>query len=149
MKRKSYKAGFKLEVVKMAKETNNAQAARKYGVTRKMVIDWRKQEEALKKMPKKQHARRSGTASWPELENPLAEWVREQRQSGRIVTRTDMQDKAMNWARYNPHLSYGFTAKHGWCSHFMKRKDLVLRQGTKTAQKMAVDLEDKLRDSQR
>ncbi|CDW60040.1 BrkDBD and DDE 1 and HTH Tnp Tc5 domain containin g protein [Trichuris trichiura] len=146
MKRKSYTAGFKLEVVKVAKESNNAQAARKYGVTRKMVIDWRKQEEALKKMPKKQRARRSGIASWPELENGLAEWDREQRQSGRIVTRKDMRDQAMNRANSNPYLAYGFTATQAWCSRFMKRKKLVLRQKTKVAQKKPVDLEDKLRD---
>ncbi|CDW56533.1 BrkDBD domain containing protein [Trichuris trichiura] len=90
---RSYKAGFKLEVVKMAKETNNAQAARKYGVTPKMVIDWKNQGEALKKMPKKKRASRSGIASWPELENGLAEWDREQRQNGRIITRTDMKDE--------------------------------------------------------
>ncbi|CDW52385.1 BrkDBD domain containing protein [Trichuris trichiura] len=73
MTQRSYEAGFKLEVVEMAKESNNAQAARKYRITRKMVTDWRKQEEALKMMPKEQCARRSGIDSCPELENSLAE----------------------------------------------------------------------------
>ncbi|CDW57140.1 BrkDBD domain containing protein [Trichuris trichiura] len=73
MTRKNYNAGFKLEVVKMAKESNNAQAVRKYRITRKMVINWRKQEEALKMMPKEQCARRPAIASCPELENSLAE----------------------------------------------------------------------------
>ncbi|CDW55121.1 BrkDBD domain containing protein [Trichuris trichiura] len=53
MTRRSYKGGFKLEVVKIAKESNNAQAAKKYGVTLKVVIDWMSKEEALEKMPKK------------------------------------------------------------------------------------------------
>ncbi|KFD59721.1 hypothetical protein M514_28104 [Trichuris suis] len=74
MTRRSYTAGFKLQVIKMAKETNNSEGASKYGVTRKMVIDW-KNQEALKTLPKKQCSRRSGSARWPELENDLAEWA--------------------------------------------------------------------------
>ncbi|CDW56631.1 HTH Tnp Tc5 and BrkDBD domain containing protein [Trichuris trichiura] len=148
MARRSYDADFKLEVVKTAKETNNAQAARKYGVSRKMVIDWRRQEEALKKMPKKQRARRSGIAHWPELENSLAEWVRQQRQIGCIIRMADMKDQAMSWAHCNPHLSYGFAATTGWCSRFMRRKNLVLRRRKKVAGKLPADLEDKLDDTE-
>ncbi|KFD52613.1 hypothetical protein M514_06460, partial [Trichuris suis] len=37
----------------------------------------------------------------------------------------------------------------GMGNHFMKRKDLVLRQKTKIAQKMPVDLREKLRDFRR
>ncbi|KFD47118.1 hypothetical protein M513_12028 [Trichuris suis] len=146
---RSYTAGFKLHVVKMAKETNNSQVAKKYGVTQKMVIDWRNREEALKRIPKKKCARRSGIAHWPELENYLAEWVRQQRQNSRIIRRTDVRDQAMKWARFNQHVSSGFTATTGWRSRFMKSKDLVMRQRTKVAQKMPVDLGDKLRDFRR
>ncbi|KFD61547.1 hypothetical protein M514_26235 [Trichuris suis] len=95
--RRSYGAGFKLQVVKMAKETNNSQAARKYSVTQKMVIDWRNQEEALKKTLKTKCARRSAIVYWPEMENHLAQWVRKQRQRGHITTGTDMRNQVMKW----------------------------------------------------
>lgn len=40
-RRKKYEASFKLKVVNFAMEHNNCAAARQYGVTEKMVCDWK------------------------------------------------------------------------------------------------------------
>ncbi|KFD50651.1 hypothetical protein M513_08458, partial [Trichuris suis] len=87
--------------------------------------------------------------SWPELENYLEEWVKEQRQNGYVVTRGGLKAQAMRWAKLNEPLCRNFKATSGWCSRFMKRKDLVLRQKTKIAQKLPADLDDKVLDFQR
>ncbi|KFD45194.1 hypothetical protein M513_13929 [Trichuris suis] len=156
-KRSSYDAGFKLKVIDLAKKSNNCAASRKYGVTEKMVRDWRRNENALKTIPRSKCAMRSGapfwpeleTPSWPELENYLEEWVKEQRQNGYVVTRGGLKAQAIRWAKLNEPLCRNFKATSGWCSRFMKRKDLVLRQKTKIAQKLPADLDDKVLDFQR
>ena len=51
-KRMKYTAKFKLQVVKVARESNNCVASREFGVNEKLVRDWRKQVEKLKCMPK-------------------------------------------------------------------------------------------------
>lgn len=148
-KRMKYDASFKLKVVAFAISSNNCAAARKYGVNEKLVRDWKKSEASLKKMPKKKCAARSGIAHWPELENFLEGWVNENRENGYTVTRTGIRTEALKWAKTHPSESKDFKATVNWCSRFMKRKNLVLRQKTKIAQKLPADLEDKIIDFHR
>nr|XP_008104014.1 PREDICTED: uncharacterized protein LOC103278093 isoform X7 [Anolis carolinensis] len=74
-RRKKYEASFKLRVVNFAMEHNNCAAARQYGVTEKMVRDWKANEKALKSMPRGKCALRRGTPHWPELEKHIADMV--------------------------------------------------------------------------
>ncbi|KFD64659.1 hypothetical protein M514_20376 [Trichuris suis] len=124
-KKRSYDAGFKLTVIDMAKKTNSCAAARKYGVTEKMVRDWRRNEDALKTIPRSKCAMRSGAPFWPELENYLEGWLTQQRQNGNAVTRGSLKAQAIRWAKLNEPLCRDFKATSGLCSRFMKRKDLV------------------------
>jgi transposase-like protein len=48
MRRKSYTAMFKVEVVDFAKEKGNREAARKFTVGETSVWEWRKEEAAIK-----------------------------------------------------------------------------------------------------
>ncbi|KFD45826.1 hypothetical protein M513_13291 [Trichuris suis] len=96
-----------------------------------------------KKVPRRKCALRGRAPSWPELENHVAEWVKEQRRNGHMVTRNAIRSKAMEWANKNAHVFFSFNATAGWCSCFMKRKDLVLREKTNVAQRMPADLEAK------
>lgn len=52
-KRLKYDAAFKIKVVELANKTSNHQASETYGVDRKCVRDWVKNEQVLKTMPKK------------------------------------------------------------------------------------------------
>ena len=81
---------------------------------------------------------------WPELERDLCEWVDQKRQNGFIVTRAMIHIQALAWATKNREKSANFEATCSWCTRFMKRSNLVLRQKTKIAQKLPSDLEDKI-----
>ena len=53
--RKSYEANFKLKVVSYAEEFGNRSAEREYGVSEKVVRDWRKKKDDLNDMPDLEH----------------------------------------------------------------------------------------------
>ena len=52
-KRSAYDAGFKLKVVEYAESNNNSKAGREFGVSEKLVRDWRKAKETLMDIPEK------------------------------------------------------------------------------------------------
>ena len=92
----------------------------------------------------KKCALRGKNCKWPELERDLCEWVDQKRQNGFIVTRAMIRIQALAWAAKNQEKSANFKATCSWCTRFMKRSNLVLRQKTKIAQKLPSDLEDKI-----
>ena len=94
-------------------------------------------------MPKKKCAR-FGVCHWPALETYLEEWVRENGQMGISVSRHNIRSEALKWAKKNPDQCQNFSGTRSWCSRFMERKNLVLRQKTKIAQNLPADLEDKI-----
>lgn len=133
-----------MKVVTFAKERNNSAAARQYGVTEKMVRDWRSKEEALKNIPRTKCASRGQAAHWPVLEKHVADMVHEHRKNRHVVTRDEIRIFALQWAKSNPEYSEGFKAPTSWCSRFVKRHNLLLRQKTRVAQKLPSDLDCKL-----
>ena len=50
-KRLSYSNGFKLKVAELAIKNGNRSAGREYGVSEKLVRDWRKKKTELAKLP--------------------------------------------------------------------------------------------------
>ena len=150
-KRMKYDAAFKLKVVEFAKKTNigNCAAAREFTISEKLVRDWRKTEVELRKMPKTKCARRGDKAHWPELEDEVTDWVMENRQNGFPITRNAIIIYALKWAKKNPEKSQNFKATNSWCARFMERKDLVMRQKTKIAQKLPAELDEKVISFQR
>lgn len=141
-----YSAKFKLLVVQFAEETNNCAASRKYNVNEKLVRDWKKNAKKIAELPRNKCASRGKTCQWPELESELATWVKEQRQYGYMVTRNMIRLRALSIAKKEQIADFKGTA--GWCSRFLNRHDLVLRQKTKIAQKLPEDLEDKITNFQ-
>ena len=49
-----------------------------------------------------------------------------------------------NWAGGNEENSRDFKATNSWCTRFMNRYNLVLREKTKIAQKLPRELDDKI-----
>ena len=143
-KRSKYEASIKLKVINVAKGSNNCIAARKFDVTEKMVREWRKKEDDIREMPKNKCAMRRGITRWSKLEDNVAEWVLQQRQHGYIVTRNKIRSHALKWAKANNEESKDFKATKGWCSRFMNRRNLVIREKTKISQKLPKDLEHKI-----
>ena len=121
-KRATYSAKFKLSVINFAESNNNCAAARKYGVSEKLVRDWRKAREKLSKMPKAKCADRGRACSWPNLEENLKKWILDQRQSGFIVTRNAIRLKAKTLAKAEKLTE--FQASASWCTRFMNRQGL-------------------------
>ncbi|KAG7158992.1 Pogo transposable element-like 36 [Homarus americanus] len=140
VKHRRYEACFKLKVIAYAQSHNNCAASREYGVTEKMVRDWRSKEHLLRSMPRNKCAMRRGAAHWPILEKHAVDMVHEQRQNGYIVSRNMICIWALKWAKQNQEHSKDFKATASWCSRFMERSNLVLRQKTKIAQKLPADL---------
>lgn len=148
-KRAKYTANFKLKVVAFAIENNNCAAARRFDVSEKLVRDWKKNKSTIENMPKKKCALRGKPCQWPDLENVVKEWVFENRQSGYIVTKNSIRLFAHNWGKKNQKNSENFKATNSWCTRFMKRNELVIRQKTKIAQKLPSELDDKIVDFHR
>ena len=103
-----------------------------------------KAENILKEMPKKSKCNQKTLPKWPKLEEDVAKWVGEKRQSGLFVTRAQIRLFAINWASTNKKNATDFKGSISWCSRFMKRYNLVLREKTKIAQKLPRELDDKI-----
>uniref|UniRef100_A0A803JWI5 HTH CENPB-type domain-containing protein n=1 Tax=Xenopus tropicalis TaxID=8364 RepID=A0A803JWI5_XENTR len=146
-KRRSYEAGFKLKVVSRAEESNNSIASREFCVDEKQVREWRKMKADLEKIPKAKKARRGLMTSFGVLETELHAWVIACRQNGYCVTRMGIRLRALQMAKDDKFKAPGiekFAASAGWCSRFMNRFGLCLRQRTKISQKLPQDLEEKV-----
>ena len=89
----------------------------------------------------------SGHGQWPEREDKLVEGTEGQRQNGYIVTRNMIRIKAL--AKAFEMKSTGFHSFNNWCTRFLNRINLTLRQKTETAQRLPMDLEEKITDFHR
>ena len=123
---KKFTAKFKLQVVAVAEETNNVQAANRFDIGESNVRNWRKQKEKLKKTPSYKYALRGSKCKWPFLDNKVATWVSENRECGYNITRNAIRLYALKEARKQGIPE--FIASAGWCTRFLKRHDLVTRK---------------------
>lgn len=146
--RASYTASLKLKAVARAKETNNLVAAREFGVSEKLIRDWRKKEAELQVMPESKKALRSSPAHFDGMEKDLNDWVLECRRNGHNVTRADIRMRALQLAQEEKHSAAKgiaqFTASGGWCTRFMNRYGLCLHKRTKISQKLPKELDEKV-----
>ncbi|XP_068112898.1 uncharacterized protein [Hyperolius riggenbachi] len=145
-RRMSYDAGFKLKVVSRAEETNNCTASREFNICEKQVRDWRKHKDELQRMPKSKKALRGIRTVYGALETDLNSWVLECRQNGYSVTRMGIRLRALQMAKDDKYKTQGiekFAASGGWCTRFMNRYSLCLRQKTQNWQKLPPDLKEK------
>lgn len=149
IKRRSHQAADKLKVIEFAKNTSIHRASEEFGIDRKTVRRWIKIEKELKTLPKTKCALRRGQAQWPEMEELIFSKVSEMRKNGFVVTRNMIRGEAIKWAFDHREKTKSFKASNNWCSRFLKRHNLVLRQKTKIAQKLPVDLEDKIMNFQK
>ena len=144
-KRCAYDTNFKLKVIQYSDECkNNKETSRKFNVSEKLVRDWKKAALDLEDLPRSKKARREGKPSFPQEEKLIKEWICEHRQQGYIVTRGAIHMKAKELIVHE-----SFSASAGWCTRFMTRNKLVLRQKTKICQRLPADLEEKITSFQR
>ena len=151
-KRNSYDSAFKLKVIEYAENHNNCAAEREFGVTEKMVREWRKKKSELGGARKSaKRLRLTFTVPYKAMEDKLYEWVLECRSNGLIVTTTAIRLCALQLSK-DPQfgmIDSGFKASPGWCHRFMKRRELALRQKTHIAQKLPSDVDTKVANFQK
>ena len=97
-KRMSYTADFKLKVIKVAEETSNLEAGRKFGVEESNVRRQRK-DTSLDIAPKAKRVNRGPKyGQFPEMEKEIFEWFGAQRQNGCGVSRLGVRLQALKIA---------------------------------------------------
>ena len=133
-KKRSYDAAFKLKVVQYAENNSNRAAARKHQVDERSVRDWRKQKEQLNTLQSKKLRLPGGgrKLKFPDVEEQLAQWIEHQRAQHLRVSRTMIQQKAIQ-------LHFGeedFSASRGWLENFLRRHNISLRRKTTVSQRL-------------
>ena len=141
-KRKSYSADYKLQIVKYAAENGNRAAERKFGVSEKLVRDWRKAEVTLTEMKKTKKANRGLKARLPQLEERVRAWVLEQRAAGRGLSTVQLRLHAQVVAK-EMNIN-DFAGGPSWCYRFMQRNRLSIRARTTMSQKLPADFQAKV-----
>jgi len=137
--RKSYCAEYKLQVAKYAAGSGNRAAGRKFGVSEKLVRDWRKTERNLTAMKKTKRANRGMHPKWPELEERVHTWVLEQRTAGRGFSAVQLRCYATVVAKEMD--INDFSGGISWCYRFMRRKRLSIREWTPVCQELPADVQ--------
>lgn len=138
-KRKSYFADYKLQVVNYAAENGNRAAERKFGVSEKLVRDWRKAELTLCAMKKTKKANRGLKARWPQLEERLLNWVREERAAGRGLSTVQLRFQAQEVAKEMN--IKDFAGGPSWCYRFMQRNRVSMKAQTTMSQILPADFQ--------
>ena len=123
-KKNKYSAQFKVTVIKFAEEHNNSAAGREFGIYEKLVRDWRKLRNKLSRIPKAKCPARVNVHKYPVLEKKVAEWARDHRHNGYVITRSAIRLHALILARKMGIVN--FKASAGWCVGFMRRNSFVL-----------------------
>lgn len=77
---------------------------------------------------------RSNPSPLEALEKDLFNWVTELRQQGYIVTRGAIRVQALQRVKEDKNIAHkDFKASAGWCTRFMNRHGLAIRQRTHIA----------------
>ena len=145
-RRKAYTVGYKLEVIEYAKQHGNRAAERHFGPppTEKIIREWRKQEEELKKTKNRKHGLRYKEAKFPQLEEIMKTWVDDHRNNGYSVSTKMIMEEAKRLAAERNIPANEFTGSSSWCYRFMKRNNLSMRVKTRIAQKLPAEYKDKV-----
>lgn len=143
--RRSYDANFKVIVANYAIQTNNCQAARKYGVIESNVRNWRADLNRLKNANSSRKSFRGPKKGrFHEVERLIVDFIREKRNEGMPISRDVIRLKAQEVAREQNIPRTSFKASNGWCVRMMRRCGLSLRRRTSLAQRLPKDFEEKL-----
>ena len=103
-KRKSYTMRFKSQVLKKLEENggNISQNSRDFNIDRKIILRWLSQRDLIVDSVRNRainissrHNIRGGKAQYPELEDAIMEFIRDERKFGRSVNGKMIQRKAL------------------------------------------------------
>ncbi|XP_049275014.1 uncharacterized protein LOC125759811 isoform X1 [Rhipicephalus sanguineus] len=127
--RRSYTATFKRAAILRAEETNNCAAGRKFGVSERIVRQWRLQRNEIFACDTKRRGFRGPKSGrFPELETKLAAYVTELRERSVMVTGEMVMRRARVLASQAGIAKAHFKASRAWASRFLKRAGLATTQ---------------------
>jgi hypothetical protein len=143
-KRRSYSLKFKLSALnELEKNNNNFQnTAERLGISRQCLMNWNEQKEKINESNYKTIRQRLpisvNKALFPDMENTLDKWIKDNRDKGVCISGFSIKVKAIEIMRgENPDVnSSPFMASDGWFSNFLKRKNLSLRRITTTGRSL-------------
>uniref|UniRef100_A0A6G5A925 Putative pogo transposable element n=1 Tax=Rhipicephalus microplus TaxID=6941 RepID=A0A6G5A925_RHIMP len=142
--RRQFTAAFKRKVIEFAEVNGNMAAQRQFGVSEKSVRYWRNQKSKLSVCNARKTSFRGRRAVHPELEDKVADFVREYRAKSLPVNAELIRSKAVELAREAGLSKKDFKGSIYWVRRFMRRKGFALRRRTSICQKLPEMYEDKL-----
>ena len=142
----AYHNAFKIHVIEFTESSNNCAAECEFGVSEKLVRNWRKSKIQIGKGTSSMKRTVIRISPFDDLEKDLLEWILELRQNGFAVTRNAIHLKAQQLAKNAKYRidATSFKSSMGWCTHFMNHNNLTLHERTHIAQKLPSDLDDKV-----
>ena len=149
VKRKSYTIRFKSQVLKKLEENggNISQTSRDFKIDRKIIRCWLSQRDLIVDSVRNRAINissrrniRGGKAQYPELEDAIMEFIRDERKFGRSVNGKMIQRKALVlFPKLYPMPCASFKASKGWLRRMLLRNDLSFRRVTSVGQKVPSD----------
>ncbi|KAM7313400.1 Pogo ele1 orf1-h 1e-40-j 4 [Ixodes scapularis] len=148
--RKQYSAAFKRKVILAAEAVGNSAAGRRFGVNEGSIRGWRRQKAALFACSGTRRSFRGPKqGSFPDLEEELTAFIKDQRAQHLAVNIELLQQKARELARGKGIPPTDFKASKHWVSRFMTRAGFSLRRRTSISQKLPERYEELLISFQR
>ena len=132
------------------KGCSNCAAARHFGIVEKNIRKWNIQSDSLHTVIKNGFSKAkqlSGLGRRPlseDLEELVYQWIVGKRLKKPRVTRTGLQQKAVELYSSTAKGELEFIASNGWLEQFMSRYSLSLRKKTTQSQRVAADLVPKI-----
>ena len=119
--RQSYDMNFKIMVARVAENTNNVQASKKYGVPEVNIRLWRKNLEKYKCANSTRKAFRGPSKGrFEEIENHVLAFIVEKRDEGFPITRVVITLKALEVGNELNIPRSQFKGSMGWCKRMMR-----------------------------
>lgn len=128
-KRRAYDNAFKLRVIEFAERISNCAAERQFGVTEKLVRDWRKSKNVILRRPKTCKRNIAKLSQIEKLEEDLLSWFLHYQLKGSAICSNAVRLKAKALAadpKYEIDTSL-FSFGNSWCSRFVKTHGLSFR----------------------
>lgn len=138
----------KLEAIKFAEQTSVSAAAKKFGVHRRRIQEWKKSKAAIEsaasgKGNKKRLSGGGRRQRYRQVNARVRDWVLEKRRLRQSVSRRLIRLQAKKIAKEFPECA-GFAASLGWLEKLLRRNRFTLRATTTTCQRPPADSIDKI-----